>query len=379
MCRSRTASPGPVFLLAMCSLAASNAPNAQVVEEGASMDPPSRVLAEDALATEAAFKSDKQLVHVANDGIDGQTCGARSDPCRSITRAIINASENDVIIVGPGVYGDLDKDGVLGGVGEEVARCGAMICVDKAVWVVSREGAWRTVIDATGVSSPTNAVRLWNDVKFGKVNGGFTIRGARNHAVQTAAKNVWIIGNIATVAAVGFAAIEGSSDCRVVGNLSENNNHGFVVFGRSHRVELNVAQSNTGAGFWLIGNRHWLRSNMALGNDHGVLVADGSNHTFTRNAFLANSRAGALIVQNATGVVMKRNNIFGNGEGLGGTLNIGLSNTSGGRVLATNNYWGSAMGPGSNPSDEISTNRLSQTQFEPFARTPFKIPHSPLR
>jgi hypothetical protein len=59
---------------------------------------------------------------VANNGTDSGTCGATSaTACRSISQAIANASPGDHVIVGPGIYGDIDGDGVFTpGSGDEV-------------------------------------------------------------------------------------------------------------------------------------------------------------------------------------------------------------------------------------------------------------------
>ena len=51
---------------------------------------------------------------VANNGVDSASCGTSANPCRSITQAIANAADGDRIVVGPGTYGDLNNDGVLG-------------------------------------------------------------------------------------------------------------------------------------------------------------------------------------------------------------------------------------------------------------------------
>ena len=43
----------------------------------------------------------------------------RTAPCRSISRGIANAADGDTIVVGPGRYGDLDRDGTLSEPNEE--------------------------------------------------------------------------------------------------------------------------------------------------------------------------------------------------------------------------------------------------------------------
>src|SRR5262247_2574920 len=61
---------------------------------------------------------------VANNGIDSTTCGSSGAPCRSISQAIAHASEGDTVVVGPGRYGDLNGNRILGEVGEEPrGRC----------------------------------------------------------------------------------------------------------------------------------------------------------------------------------------------------------------------------------------------------------------
>src|SRR6266478_903893 len=69
---------------------------------------------------------------VANNGIDSSVCGTTAaTACRSISQAIANAFDGDVIFVGPGRYGDLNDDGVFGDPGEEFfpAPCRCMLQV----------------------------------------------------------------------------------------------------------------------------------------------------------------------------------------------------------------------------------------------------------
>src|SRR5258706_5326104 len=90
---------------------------------------------------------------VANNGIDSSVCGTTAaTACRSISQAIANAADGDVIVVGPGRYGDLNDDGVFGDPGEEFfpGPCGCMIQVNKSVTIISRDGAASTILDAAG-------------------------------------------------------------------------------------------------------------------------------------------------------------------------------------------------------------------------------------
>src|SRR5438477_644844 len=125
-------------------------------------------------------------LHVANNGVDSGGCGSSSSPCRSITRAIVNARVSgiagDTILVGPGVYGDLNRNGTLGdSAGEEVpsAGCGCMLSINWPVILESTDGAAATVIDASTVGAGENVLIIANDVEFGRPDHGFLVTNAR--------------------------------------------------------------------------------------------------------------------------------------------------------------------------------------------------------
>lgn len=61
-------------------------------------------------------------LHVPNHGEDTPECGTRRQPCRSISAAIAHASEGDRIVVGPGLYGDVNGDGDFNDPGDEAAE-----------------------------------------------------------------------------------------------------------------------------------------------------------------------------------------------------------------------------------------------------------------
>src|SRR5438034_982011 len=102
----------------------------------------------------SAAPVDAATLNVANNGIDSDTCGAVSAPCRSVSRAIVNAAAGDTIVVGPGRYGDLNGDGNFGGPGEEAgpAGCGCMIEVNKRLTLQSSDGAGVTILDAASLT-----------------------------------------------------------------------------------------------------------------------------------------------------------------------------------------------------------------------------------
>jgi hypothetical protein len=102
----------------------------------------------------AAF-ADAATLYVANNGLDGSNCGTKTNPCRSIDEGIANAAAGDSVVVGPGRYGDLNPNGILGEPGEEnpalVAPGWGCVGLEKSVSVVSSDGAASTVIDGRSV------------------------------------------------------------------------------------------------------------------------------------------------------------------------------------------------------------------------------------
>lgn len=126
-------------------------------------------------------------LYVANNGVDGAGCGPTTSPCRSISYAIATAVAGDTIIVGPGRYGDLNDDGILGGTGEEIGvdDCApgvfcticCMVRVTKAVTIISSHGAASTMIDARKVNIAQNI--LLNGGEFGRPGKGFTVTNTK--------------------------------------------------------------------------------------------------------------------------------------------------------------------------------------------------------
>jgi hypothetical protein len=136
-----------------------------------------------ALALALATPAGALTRYTAVTGVDSPTCGASQTPCRSIGQTIANASAGDKIVVGPGRYGDVNGDGTFGNApGEEIPHPNQfLIFVDKALTIVSRDGAGSTIIDGgAGLFNSYILVGLTaNAVKFGGLNAGFTLtRGA---------------------------------------------------------------------------------------------------------------------------------------------------------------------------------------------------------
>lgn len=326
-----------------------------------------------------------QILHVENYGEDSSICGTKIDPCRSISHGISNANEGDKILVGPGFYGDINGNGILGETGEENGEinsgCNCMLKVNKKVTIISTDGPQTTMIDASigkyyTEGSPVVAVQIAaSGVVFGKVEHGFTLTlSLRNSGLAILGPN--------------------TSGVIVEGNISSRNGRGFSIFGTKNIIRNNIALGNSGPGFDLAGSDNILKRNFAIGGGEGFFVFRGTGHilsdnvatgnligytlwagvdSFTHNSSIGNKQAGIRLNKN---ISIVDSNIYGNGDQGGDDIipqiNCGLVNASGQHINATNNYWGAAYGPGENPADDICDEN-GTTEFEPFADKPFKV------
>jgi hypothetical protein len=119
-------------------------------------------------------------IYVASNGVDGSGCGTLTSPCRSIGQGVANAMAGDSVVVGPGRYGDLNHNGILGEPGEEnpdvfSPGCGCVFALNKAVALTSSNGAAATVIDATSVAVGQNVLIITTGGEFGKPGKGFLV------------------------------------------------------------------------------------------------------------------------------------------------------------------------------------------------------------
>lgn len=340
--------------------------------------------------------------YVGNNGDDSSGCATKDFPCRSITRAISGALAGDTIIVGPGVYGDLNGSGVLGDFpGEEAAPvgCNCMIEVDKQLTIESRDGALVTVLDAAGLAPIVVHIDESGAV-FGKVNQGFTIRRGASVGLQTdpAVQKVKVQGNIALGNTGNGFDISGAGGGKnavvVLDNIAVRNTVGFVLSGTGNSMHNNRAVRNS-TGFSVQGTGHTVTQNVAIENLMGgfeiVLLAGLPNpvSSFTKNVAVGNGAFGievladSLLDADAT-VVIKNNDMFGNDDE-SNNCGLGIDNESATKhvtVTAAKNYWGAAAGVGVNPADGACTTTaggvvtLSTT---PSAAAEFVIAEKPLK
>jgi parallel beta-helix repeat protein len=330
-------------------------------------------------------------LHVANNGVDSPTCGGKTAPCRSISQAIANASDEDRIVVGPGRYGDLNGDGDFHDPGEEAAEldfgCFCMIKVNKPVTIESSNGALATVLDDAVPDTNgfvTSVVSITaSSVVFGRPKRGFTLTGGRgplpNGLFITNTNGVKVEGNVArTGRGTGFFVPGGNAHV-FRDNLAISNFVGFAFFGGGdHLLKGNVAVANS-TGFYLQeSSGNVLKWNVANSNrDEGFrFFLSGGGNVLEDNAALGNQGFGIRLDVGGVATV-RRNNIYGNNDTLEpftGLTNCGLCNESGNTIDATHNFWGTSRGPGPDPADAVCNAGIgSNTTVEPVAEKEFKI------
>ncbi|MFN2375947.1 MAG: NosD domain-containing protein [Candidatus Binatia bacterium] len=355
-----------------------------------------------------------QDLQVANTGTDNTDCGPEGKlPCRSISRAIAHAEDGDTIVVGPGVYGDINNDYRIETITDDTGEEAwvqldpdniAIINVNKRLTIVSRDGANDTVIDS-GNTNYDVIVRIAADgVVFGKPGKGFTIRHGGIGVMVDGVSDVRVAGNTAEMfAQAGFAAgsliSPGVAERTMLrGNKAVLSSWGFIVLDKAAVVRGNIAVQNS-TGF-LIGGTSGTKvsKNLAVGNhQYGFLLqaiplTDNEFPGLRGNAAIANWDAGVRMNVNDVVVPVsgsiENNTIMGNylrgGACDGGArkmfacttnadcppsgqydpphacqpdYNCGLAvhNATNQPVTVTadGNYWGDPNGPGPAPADSF--------------------------
>lgn len=317
-------------------------------------------------------------VYVSNWGTDSGSCGASTSPCRSITQGIANSAVGGSIVVGPGMYGDLDNDGTDGETGEEtIGFAGgefSLVNVDKSVTITSSAGAFSTIIHAgPGGASQTVGINA-PDVTFGAVGKGFSVRASANINADvigssTVATNAVIAGNIVYPPATSGGGIWAlGAGTLLQGNRSEGGYIG-IGLGADGTIAGNVVTNATHSGFYTYGTIEFT-GNVANGNGYGLQAHTGTTNV-TKSSFVGNWGPGIIMLNATTNVASS--NIAGNSP----FNNCGTSVLGGAASLtATGNWWGDAAGPGAEPADLACGVNTTVTAS---ATAPFKIKVKGLR
>lgn len=324
-------------------------------------------------------------VYVSNSGADADGCGTKPAPCRSISRALLAADPGDEVLVGPGYYGDLDRDEVLGEEGEEPGHfmdpdpCPCMIRVQEAVTIRSRDGAAATVIDGVQVQ---DAVQIEAPgAVFGVRNGGFLVTGVPIDGIAgirltAEAVGASVAGNVVFGNPVGIYSF--ADGARIEDNRAIGGARGIAATGNGVILRGNSAYDNE-AGYELFGDGHLFSGNVAVANGIGIYVP-GTNNRIEACSAIGNDGGGILVV--GTGNSIERCNAYGNGtrDGLSAqAVNCGVTNSSGAALLAERVFWGSAAGPGDEPADRACGGGASVVSATPFAPKPYPVRLLPIR
>jgi hypothetical protein len=342
-------------------------------------------------------------IHIANDGVDADGCGTRTAPCRTIGRGMSLAAAGDTILVGPGVYGDVNRDGDTGGDDEERPAAGSSLRIAKPLKILSTHGAASTTI--VGFDDIVTTLEIDSDgVTFGSPRQGFTIVVSHFDGLSVRIRtNVRIAGNIITGArrtgmSVSTSGTAEVSDNEVHGNLGDGiaisnlSNEAGVTVRRNrvysngkgitvqvygpNEISFNEVSNNAADGILLSHTPVLVYRNIVTSNWRGITVNGWSiSHP---------PSAGPLIVRNTVvgsrdvavyfngGPVLpelRSNNLYGNGLEQSELFdNCAFANYSGSPVNATGTYWGAVTGPGADPADQVcGPNPVVTT---PFATRP---------
>ena len=295
-------------------------------------------------------------LQAANNGVDSATCGAAANPCRSISKTIAHAAAGDTILVGPGLYGDLNADGNFEPVfGEEAAEvgfgCDCMIKVDKPLTIISADGADATVLDA-GASTVAGVRILTSGVTFGQQRRGFTIWRAGDAGLIVDAKGsqVKIGGNVAKF---------NSINCRFGCFDPPGPRPGFDIAGDNNEISSNHSANNFGSGFKAAGNGHRFSGNLATENGGAGYFVLGTNHTFSRN--IANNSGGSGFALDGANFTLTGNAAAASGSGF---LVHGTTHTLRGNVATGNIGFGFEVSAVKSPSGTTLTRNAARGNAE---------------
>lgn len=342
------------------------------------------------------------IIHVANNGLDGPGCGTAVSPCRSITAGIAAAAEGDTVAVRPGLYGELDLDGVLGSQGEETGDNGGVIALNKRVTVISTGGA--AVTSIRGIEGRSIVHITASGAQFGAANAGFTLNKTNLWGIETAPlARGKIAGNILrnvpsgiavfssdswevsdnVVAITGGAGIAARSADATTGSVWVHDN---IVYGDDFQTGIQVGPRGA----------HRITDNTVNGPYYGMTVNPGpikvtrnlvtntrialayvreydvttaqSLPVITRNSFVGNIGSGVILLADQPfPLTLRENNIYGNGS-------CGIAGNGTASIDARNNYWGAPTGPGwTNPADPVCDSATPTIQSTPFATREFQI------
>jgi hypothetical protein len=328
-------------------------------------------------------------LNVTNDGADSVTCGSQTNPCRSISQAIENASDGDTIEVGAGHYGNVSGDPNFAGPGDEhpqhfdgVVYSGCIVCITKALRIFSVHGAAVTVIEGIpSVQFSSNVMIRHDGVIFGREGGGFTLTGGNQNGL--------VLDQDLHGSTFGILL---QHNVVVAGNVDLGDQNGFVFHGLG-LVDVqcpdpscaataqiifssNQAINNSGGGFSVTvnlfhGGPITLQDNLASGGGSGFDVEAGFQNEGLEAVFAGNVQVvGNVAIHNSIGFTADvPGRIVGNTAA--GNSQFGFLVVPGGASFQDNSAIGND-GPGAIIQfSQDATNNAPIPRFQTFTQNNF--------
>ncbi len=224
------------------------------------------------------------LFFLTIDSVEARVIVVPAD-VRTIQEAVDSAEKGDHIIVEAGHY----RENIL---------------LDKALFLTSRHGYEKTVIEA---KETDKAVIKVTGVSGGKISG-FMVTGSSRAGIHIdGASAVEVSGNVIEKNGRGLF-LENTVKSLVLNNIARENQDGiYLTASEENRIEKNIARLNANKGIVLYrSHRNVLTGNKASSNEW-----NGITLVFSNNNLVANNRATrntyAIVVSGSEGNELKDN------------------------------------------------------------------------
>lgn len=337
--------------------------------------------------------------HVSVNGSDTEGDGSYVKPWRTIQYAIDRAGNGDVIVVNPGVYNEqlnINKGITLTSPTADYLTSNVVLTGGGAGWAlitVGSAGSGSTIQGLRFEKVASSEAVIFGDVGAHNItiksNSFVDCAGPAVFLYDTGDRNSyrgWLIANnrVNGILGTGKAGLNLGTltDSKVEDNIVERVNGPAVVLGHFENVTISnnrisdflvagilvpeTAPPHWGSGLFISGN---LIDGTVQAGRGQVEAPDGIRVTsyvtdvrITGNALTGNKSGCVVFGSEPVGasVGVNFNSIYGN-------IDYGVQNLSGGRLNATNNWWGGNDGPGGagrGSGDKIS----ADVEYDPWLK-----------